>query len=137
VSALVLPLLKRLPIAIWAQIAVIIFYFIGVRFGENLQRLAEEGMRNYSWIQGHFSGFCFSAQWSATALLFLEDKRIKRVVFIIPLALSLHELFPLIAPSQGIADIQDALCYFTGTALAWLLHDFLASRRKLQILSKP
>ncbi|MGH1365741.1 MAG: hypothetical protein ACRBF0_19425 [Calditrichia bacterium] len=116
---------------------IILLFFLGVRFGEHLQRLAEDGMRNYSWLQGHFSGFCFSAQWSATALLLSEDTRLKRGVFIVPLLLSLHELFPIIAPSQGVADIQDALCYFGGTTLVCLLHERLNTGGKIEILSKP
>lgn len=116
-----------------------LLFFCGMRYGEHLQVLAEQGLRNYTWFQGHFSGFCYSGFWSSLGLLLLPGFSSVRILFIIPILLSFHELFPLIDPSQGVTDIQDMLCYFAATVLVIRLYrvmlqqatDYHVSDRKL------
>lgn len=96
-----------------------------MRYGEHLQMLAEQGMRNYTWLQGHFSGFCYSGFWSCIGLLILPGFSSVRLLFIIPVLLSIHEIFPVVDPSQGVTDVQDIVCYFAATLLVIRLNDVM------------
>lgn len=87
--------------------------------GEHLQSLAEQGLRNYDWIQGHIGDIGGGAGIMAATCLFTDTDLSKKEKFIVgmitPTIFSLEEL---IHP-QG--DWQDIACYIGGALLAWAI----------------
>ena len=107
-------------------------------YGESLQMLARQGSRDYTWAQGHLSDFGLSAMATSVCLMAPTKHKVVRSFLSLatPLALTFHEYYPIIAPEEGIKDMQDIACYFGGTLLAYTINEIAQSPKTKAIIKK-
>jgi hypothetical protein len=91
-------------------------------YGEHLQGLAQAGLRNYDLIQGHLSDFGLAAAATSFILLRPTESRLERTILtaFTPVALTLHEFFPVLSKEENIFDIRDIACYFVASIAAYV-----------------
>lgn len=107
-------------------------------YGESLQMLAREGSRDYTWAQGHLSDFGLSAMATSVCLMAPTKHKVVRsfLSLAIPLAFTFHEYYPILAPEEGIKDMQDIACYFGGALLAYTINEIAQSPKTKAIIKK-
>ncbi len=115
------------------------FGYVGLTlYGEFLQTLAREGSRDYTWAQGHLSDFGLSAMATSVCLMAPTKHKVVRSFLSLasPLAFTFHEYYPILAPEEGIKDMQDIACYFGGTLLAYTINEIAQSPKTKAIIKK-
>lgn len=101
--------------------------------GEVLQRTRFAN----TWISDHISDFALSGSFAALGLLASGENRFYRTLstILVPIALTLHEYYPIIHPNENAFDKQDIGCYWIGAALVCLVSELSHSKKFQDMIS--
>jgi len=93
-------------------------YSAALIYGEYIEGLARQGLRNYDWMQGHIVDIASGAGSMSLALYIFSklDKKEKLILgSMTPIIFSIEEA------ALHNSDWQDMICYFGGAILAWTI----------------
>lgn len=106
-------------------------------YGECLQSLARQGLRDYDWMQGHLSDFALAGQMTAFLLSAFGESRAGKALsaMAVPTAFTYHEFFPFSA-TEGTFDVQDIACFYAGAAVAYATSELCNTKPVQNFYSK-
>ena len=90
-----------------------------------------------SWLTGHLSDLTFSGQLTALAYIAFGHKKVGRIAgtILTPLALTMHEYWPILSPKENLFDYQDIACYWVAALTAYGISSLGASKRAKQLFA--
>ncbi|MEK6983911.1 MAG: hypothetical protein AABX33_05030 [Nanoarchaeota archaeon] len=109
-------------------------YNFAMQVGEVLQRTP---LKN-TWLSGHLSDVGLSGVLTSMGLLVSGKDKVARALssILVPIALTLHEYYPVIHPEEGVFDYQDIACYWVAAAATYLVSELSHSEKFQKAVSK-